>query len=114
MEILRYKQNWDYHISYMNVFQLDGEYIGSYGIEDASENVNITGFYINEKYRNNGYGNEILSDMVDNIQRYEEVYLMVRYDNIIAINMYKKVGFKECEDCESSNNNRYLWMVRNK
>ena len=47
-------------------------------------------FYIEEAYRNLGYGKKILSYAIDHGLE----YIMCLADNYIALNLYKKFGFK--------------------
>ena len=59
---------------------------------------------VKKEYRNQGYGNIIVSYM---IKRYGVQYLYVKKDNEIAIKIYKKFGFKEIDKFEN-----YLVMFR--
>ena len=52
----------------------------------------INSLYIDEDYRGNGFGNQLLKDAINNYGGYD---LCVHKDNKIALNMYKKYGFVE-------------------
>lgn len=52
----------------------------------------INSLYIDEDYRGNGFGNQLLKDAINNYGGYD---LVVHKDNKIALNMYKKYGFVE-------------------
>ncbi|MHB8061468.1 MAG: GNAT family N-acetyltransferase, partial [Ruminiclostridium sp.] len=52
---------------------------------------------ISKKYRNNGYGMQLLINMlkVGKEQGAKNAYLQVRSDNLPAVHLYNKLGFRE-------------------
>ena len=77
------------------------ELIGNCSIYVKSSNDGVAelGIFIgDEKFRNNGYGQEALNLLLDygfNYLNLNSVYLNVFSFNDVAINCYKKIGFKE-------------------
>lgn len=57
----------------------------------------IANFGILEEFRGKGYGEALLIHILNQakLRGLEEVYIKVKEDNIRALNLYKKVGFKE-------------------
>jgi acetyltransferase, GNAT family len=68
-------------------------------VKSANDGVAELGIFIgDEKFRNNGYGQESLNLLLDygfNYLNLNSVYLNVFSFNDVAINCYKKIGFKE-------------------
>ena len=58
---------------------------------EGKPNSFLHGLEVNKQFRNNGYGSAIVAYMVD---KYDVDTLYVANDNTIAINLYKKFGFK--------------------
>ena len=77
------------------------ELIGNCSIYRENDNARVAelGIFIgDEKFRNNGYGQEALNLLLDygfNYLSLNSVYLNVFSFNDVAINCYKKIGFKE-------------------
>ena len=77
------------------------ELIGNCSIYRENDNARVAelGIFIgDEKFRNNGYGQESLNLLLDygfNYLNLNSVYLNVFSFNDVAINCYKKIGFKE-------------------
>lgn len=77
------------------------ELIGNCSIYRENDNARVAelGIFIgDEKFRNNGYGQEALNLLLDygfNYLNLNSVYLNVFSFNDVAINCYKKIGFKE-------------------
>ena len=51
----------------------------------------LHGLEVDEQFRNNGYGSSIIKYMID---KYDADTLYVERNNMIAIELYKKFGFK--------------------
>lgn len=77
------------------------ELIGNCSIYRENDNARVAelGIFIgDEKFRNNGYGQEALNLLLDygfNYLNLNSVYLSVFSFNDVAINCYKKISFKE-------------------
>lgn len=54
-------------------------------------------FLIDKKYQNKGYAKVILPFLIDYIlceYNFNKIYLSVYEENLLAINLYKRLGFK--------------------
>ncbi len=67
-------------------------YINYYLIYDRIE---IANFDVLKDYQNKGIGTKLLGYLIDKYKDINNITLEVRCDNDIAINLYKKMGFKE-------------------
>lgn len=109
------KQNKDYKKYYAKI---RNEYDGEIAINISSnelvgyifiktnkrEKGFISPLWVSKKYRNNGIGKKLLKDAID---KYEAIDLVVKKDNKIALNLYKKYGFVVIGD---GNNDKEYWM----
>lgn len=79
--------------------QRDGEDIGYGQLVNKEHKVYIVNFGIIPEYRYNGYGLLLLYKILQIASKmgFKEVYLKCDINNINAINLYHKVGFKEIE-----------------
>ncbi|NOY08330.1 MAG: GNAT family N-acetyltransferase [Spirochaetes bacterium] len=71
--------------------------IGMIGIYIEEKKYYIHGFCINPEYRNRGFGRQTLNYMVKkyyNMKPGKEIVLEVQIDNINALSLYKKAGFR--------------------
>lgn len=59
------------------------------------EKAEINNIYILEKFRSQGIGSKLLDYLVKKCKICENITLEVRKNNINAISLYKKYGFKE-------------------
>ena len=69
----------------------NGKVIGSVLIKDYSDGKWIGSLNVKPKYRQKGFGTLLLKDAVN---KYKGVFLGVRKNNTIALEMYKKNGFE--------------------
>lgn len=81
------------HFIEIDIKLSDGTLIGTAEIEPNEQM--LERFVIFEPYQNKGYGQLILSDLIDT---YRIDKLWVRSDNEKAIHIYKKVGFKKTKE----------------
>lgn len=78
-----------------------GEFIGTCGLHDidrVNDNLRLGIIIFNKNYLRQGYGRETLNLLLDfafGELHMNKVYLTVRADNDLAINIYRKLGFKE-------------------
>ena len=89
--------------TYSNPFSRKIEYV----INDISvgyleysliyDRMEIDNFWVNDEYRNQGIGTKLMGHLVSLAINYRvvNITLEVRVSNIIAINLYKKFGFRE-------------------
>jgi len=109
------KQNKDYKKYYAKI---RNEYNGEIAINTSSnelvgyifiktnkrEKGFISPLWVSKKYRNRGVGKKLLKDAID---KYNAIDLVVKKNNKIAFNLYKKYGFVVIGD---GNNNNEYWM----
>lgn len=82
--------------------KIDDKYIGffMYGLwlnEGKNGRVWFDRFLIDKKYQNLGYAKIVVPLIIEKIKNeynYDKLYLSVYEDNYVAINFYKKLGFK--------------------
>ena len=79
------------------IYEENNKIIGFINYDVIYEKSEIEYIYVDKKYRNKNLGTELLNMMFQNLEKrnVENVTLEVRSDNKIAINFYKKNGFKE-------------------
>ncbi len=89
---------------------LENKNIIGYGHLDFEKNIWL-GICVLEKYVGKGYGKIIMKKLIEiSIQKnIKKVYLTVDKSNTIALNFYKKYGFKKCDE----NYDYYFKMYKN-
>ena len=75
------------------VLEENNEIIGYIYYSDIYERAEINQFEIKKEYRNKGKGDYLLKKMIDKVQK--SITLEVKETNTVAINLYKKNGFKK-------------------
>lgn len=81
---------------YYNII-IDDKIIGSVCIRDL-ENVKLLDeIYLEKEFRNKGIGTDIIRKIIENN---ESVYLWVYKENIKAVLLYKRLGFKIIDETE--------------
>lgn len=78
------------------VYKKDDIVAGYIVIEDVIEVINIVDVFVEEGYRRKGIASKLI-DYVFDMYRMRNIRFMleVRKDNIPALNLYKKYGFKQ-------------------
>ena len=71
--------------------------IGYVIVRKLYEHLDITDVFIEENFRRQGYAYKILKYIIDNSKDYK-IMLEVNEENIPAINLYKKLGFKKISE----------------
>lgn len=81
---------------------LEDEEVGHCYVEYVRECASIYGFYIEEEYRNRGYGTEMLLQMIKNLLEHgsEKILLHVNGANVAAYKMYYNHGFTKEEQID--------------
>lgn len=81
---------------------LEDEEVGHCYVEHIRECASIYGFWIEEEYRNRGYGTEMLLLMVESLIGHgsEKILLHVNDANVSAYNMYYNHGFTKEEQID--------------
>lgn len=118
MNIIKYKEQWDWckliHIQLITEDKIP-KHIGRLTIEISKDYLKITGVYIENKYRNQGYASILMKLAIEEIKTIKHktnyLYLLVRTDNEPAIKVYKKCKFKHYSYSEFKNKlDYYQWM----
>ena len=75
----------------------DGEIIGFTGIKVLVDNADIMNIVVKKSWRNQGVGNLLLNNLISICKDLNllSLSLEVNEDNIPAIHLYEKVGFKQ-------------------
>ena len=84
---------------YYNIV-LDDKIIGSILLKDIQEGKIIDEIYIEKEFRNNGIGTDIIMKVVKKSNN-KNIYLWVYKENIKAVSLYKRLGFKIIDETES-------------
>ena len=84
---------------YYNIV-LDDKIIGSILLKDIQEGKLIDEIYIEKEFRNNGIGTDIIMKVVKKSNK-KNIYLWVYKENIKAVSLYKRLGFKRIDQTES-------------
>lgn len=83
--------------SYFMVFRLDSKVIGYGGLWLVLDEAHITNIAVHPLYRRQGYGSMILRHLLEAAisRRATMATLEVRETNLVALNMYRKFGFRQ-------------------
>ncbi len=76
-------------------YYLDGKLIGYLNYYVIYNRLEIANFRVLDEYQRRGIGTELLSFLINKYPKVDNITLEVREDNIKAINLYKKMGFKQ-------------------
>lgn len=101
------KDNVPKQIRNYKLINIDGNIVGCILVENKDDGVIIDELYIEEKYRNNGIGTDLINNVISNNNI---VYLWVYKLNVKAIKLYKRLGFKIIKETE----NRYYMQFNKK
>jgi len=76
---------------------VDNKCVGYLDYSLIYDRMEIDNFLVNPEYRNQGIGNKLMSYLMSLAKNnnVDNITLEVRVSNTIAINLYKKYGFKE-------------------
>lgn len=75
-------------------------YTGQFVLIDAGSKFEIWSLKIMERYRNKGYGTQMLTEFISQFSFEKPLVLYVWKTNEIAIKLYEKVGFKIIGECK--------------
>ena len=82
---------------YYNII-IDDKIIGSVCIKDLENAKLLDEIYLEKEFRNKGIGTDIIRTIIENNKN---VYLWVYKENIKAVSLYKRLGFKIIDETES-------------
>lgn len=90
--------------NYSNIV-IDNKVVGCLLITSKDDGILLDEIFIEEDYRNNGIGTNIIKNILSNN---DIVYLWVYKDNIKAINLYKRLGFKVINETDTRDYMKYI------
>ncbi len=70
--------------------------VGFAGIIDTYDQMEITNIVVKKEERNKGIGDILLKELIKLSKKRNALYLEVNENNITAIKLYEKNGFKKC------------------
>lgn len=77
------------------VYVENGQFIGYLSYSIIYEKAEINNIYVLKSFRSQGVGTKLLEYLVEKCKICENITLEVRKNNISALQLYKKFGFKE-------------------
>lgn len=79
------------------ILKIDNRLIGYLSYQELYERFEIVDLYIEEDFRNKGYGSNLIKKIIDIVELKKgfNITLEVKMTNKYAIILYKKFGFKE-------------------
>ncbi len=80
------------------IAKLENKIVGFAGMIDTIDQMEITNIVVKKDYRKNGIGNILLNKLISLAKgnKKTEIILEVNENNISAIKLYEKNGFKKC------------------
>lgn len=83
------------NIDYVLGYYESGKLVGFIHFTKLYETVDIVNVVVDENYRNNGIACSLINYIVNNYEDINNIMLEVNVNNVAAINLYLKNGFKE-------------------
>ncbi len=77
------------------IIELDGIVVGFAFVTILKYEVHLNRIAIEPIYQKKGYGLHLLEKILEENSIHKSVFLELKYSNISALKLYKKVGFKE-------------------
>lgn len=74
-------------------------YTGQFTLREKEDKFEIWDLSVLLRYRNKGYGTQMLTEFISQFNFEKPLFLYVRKVNEIAIRLYEKVGFKIVGEC---------------
>ena len=99
-------------ISKSYVFELNGKIVGYAFITIIKFEIHLNRIAIDPNYQQKGFGLKLLKKILEENSKNKSVFLELKYSNISALKLYRKVGFKKYNIRKNyySNNNDALLM----
>lgn len=88
-------------INEYKIILINDKKVGCLLLEKYQDGVLLAEIYLDENYRGKGIGTNILNNILNNNSK---VYLWVYKENILALNLYEKLGFR----IKKTTENRYF------
>ncbi len=92
------KTNIPMQIGDYDIIVINNKKVGCLLLEKYEDGILLNELYLDKNYRRKGIGTNILTNILNNNSK---VYLWVYKENIPALNLYKKLGFKIKETTET-------------
>ena len=80
----------------ISVYEKDNKIVGYLNYSIMYDKAELNYIFVDLEYRKSGIGSILLDYLLEKCENCQNITLEVRKDNISAINLYKKYGFKEC------------------
>ena len=98
------------------VFELNGKIVGYAFITIIKFEIHLNRIAIDPNYQKKGFGLQLLKKILEENSKNKSVFLELKYSNISALKLYRKVGFKKYNTRKNyySNNNDALLMCLEK
>lgn len=80
----------------ISVYEKDNKIVGYLNYSIMYDKAELNYIFVDLEYRNSGIGSILLDYLLEKCENCQNITLEVRKDNIPAINLYKKYGFKDC------------------
>ena len=89
-------------------FYKKGKHIGVFRINNFYDQTRqIWDLSIKEEYRGQGFGQQMLKELLTKFAKNRKIALGCKKNNTIALHIYQKFGFTIVKDC-----NTYYWLER--
>lgn len=115
--LIKNNQVWDKHTTFNYIYITENnDVVCSFSLhlneQDYLNNSNfyLHSFYVQPEYIGNGYGNMMMDEVIKLTKNVNYVWLKIRNDNTIAIDLYKKFGFKFW--CTDNEDDKYHFMIK--
>ena len=82
-------------ISKSYVFELNGKIIGYAFITIINFEIHLNRIAIDPNHQQKGFGLQLLKKILEENSKNKSVFLELKYSNIAALKLYRKVGFKK-------------------
>ncbi len=98
------QENIEKEIQNYQVLKIKNQIIGCFCIKSYEDGILLDEIYLLEPYRDKKIGSTLIKKI---LKENKIVYLWVYKENVIALNLYKKLGFKIQEETETRYFMRY-------
>lgn len=95
--------------NYKNIV-LNDNIVGSVLVTKKDNDILLDEIFIEEQYRNKKIGTSVIKDIIDSVN--SSIYLWVYKDNVKAIKLYNKLGFRIKDETDSRYYMEYLKFER--
>lgn len=93
------------------LYLIDNKEIGCIEIKKSYAVLDIINLFIEESYRQKGYASELINYVIKSNKDINEIMLEVKENNISALNLYKKLGFKKIGERKNYYKNKTAYIM---